>query len=93
MSIQSISNFGAITGQDDTSSEQYLIADEMFGSDNLELREDDIDGEVRADEEDKGDEKDKEGEAEEEEKAEREVAKDLGKNTCDLVQCALLIDI
>ena len=86
-SIQSISNFGMITGQDDTLSEQYLIADETFGSDNLELGEDNIDEEVRANEEDE------EREAKEEEEAEREVAEDLGKDTCDLVQCALLIDI
>ena len=93
LSIQSISNFGMITGQDNTSSEQYLIADKTFGSDNLELGEDDIDEEVRADEEDEMDEEDEEGETEKEKEAEREAAEDLGKDTCDLVQCALLIDI
>ena len=60
LSIQSISNFGMITGQDNTSSEQYLIADETFGSDNLVLGEDDIDGEVGVDEEDEADEEDEE---------------------------------
>src|SRR5207249_3099150 len=71
--IQSISNFGMITGQDDTSSKQYLIADETFGSDNIELGEDNIDGEVRVDEEDETDEEDEEGEAEEEEEAESRI--------------------
>ena len=45
------------------------------------------------DEEDETDEEDEKEEAEEEEEAEREVAEDLGKDTCDLVQCAPLIDI
>jgi hypothetical protein len=90
-STRSIANFDAVTGRDDTSSEQHLIIDESFDSDHLGPGEDDIDEEEEAGEEDEdededGDEDEEEDEDEDEEdEAEREVAEDLGKDSYDLV--------